>query len=110
MEKAQFSVPTMWADHHVLKVRETLASLPGVQDVIASSAFRAVALSYDPETTSLEAVTAAITEAGYPVAPDGKAEAVSQAIPIAHGHADPAWSRLGIRITKTDARDARPGR
>ena len=35
MEKAQFSVPTMWADHHVLKVRETLASLPGVQDVIA---------------------------------------------------------------------------
>lgn len=110
MEKAQFSVPTMWADHHVLKVRETLAALPGVQDVIASSAFRAVALSYDPATTDLETVYAALSEVGYPVAPDGKAEAVSQAVPVADGKSDPAWSRLGIRITKTDARDARPGR
>ncbi len=110
MEKAQFSVPTLWADHHVLKVRETLASLPGVQDVIASSAFRAVALSYDPATTDLETIITAITEAGYPVASDGKAEAVSQAVPIADGKSDPAWSRLGVRITKTDARDARPGR
>jgi copper chaperone CopZ len=110
MEKAQFSVPTMWADHHVLKVRETLAALPGVQDVIASSAFRAVAVSYDPATLGREAIIEALSEAGYPVAPDGKAEAVSQAIPVADGKTDPAWSRLGIRITKTDARDARPAR
>jgi len=110
MEKAQFSVPTMWADHHVMKVREALAALPGVQDVIASSAFRAVALSYDPDTIGVEAITAAISDAGYPVAPDGKAEAVSQAVPIVHGQSDPAWSRLGVRISKTDARDARPGR
>jgi len=110
MEKAQFSVPTMWADHHVLKVREALAALPGVQDVIASSAFRAVALSYDPDTIGVEAITAAISDAGYLVAPDGKAEAVSQAVPIVHGQSDPAWSRLGVRISKTDVRDARPGR
>lgn len=110
MEKAQFSVPTMWADHHVLKVREALAALPGVQDVIASSAFRAVALSYDPEALDREAIVAAFSEAGYPVAPDGKAEAVSQAVPVADGKADPAWSRLGIRITRTDARDVKTAR
>jgi copper chaperone CopZ len=110
MEKAQFSVPAMWADHHVLKVREMLAALPGVQDVIASSAFHAVAVNYDPETLGREAIVEALSEAGYPVAPDGKAEAVSQAVPIADGKADPAWSRLGIRITKTDARDARTAR
>jgi copper chaperone CopZ len=110
MEKAQFSVPTMWADHHVLKAREALASLPGVQEVIASSAFRAIALSYDPGVLDRDAIVAALSAAGYPVAVDGKSEAVSQAIPIADGKTDPAWSRLGVRITKTDARDAKTAR
>ena len=48
MEKLQLNIPDMWADHHVLKVRALLLAMPGVQDVIASSAFRMVALSYDP--------------------------------------------------------------
>ncbi len=52
MEKVQFNVPNLWADHHTLKVREVLTQLPGVTDIVASSAFRMVAMSYDPAVTS----------------------------------------------------------
>jgi hypothetical protein len=38
MEKLQFNLPDMWADHHVLKVRTVLDAMDGVQDVVASSA------------------------------------------------------------------------
>jgi copper chaperone CopZ len=110
MEKLQFIVPNLWADHHVLKVRETLAALPGVQDVIASAAFRAVALRFDPALTSPEAIATALAEAGYPTASDGKEAAVSQAVPVSTGKTDPAWARLGFRLTHTDARDAKTAR
>ena len=39
------NVPDLWADHHVLKVRAALARRVGVQDVIASSAFRSMVAS-----------------------------------------------------------------
>ena len=47
MEKTVLSVPTMWADHHVLKVREVLTALDGVQDVYASAAWKQVVVAYD---------------------------------------------------------------
>ena len=31
MEKLQLSIPSMWADHHVLKVRDVLVHLDGVR-------------------------------------------------------------------------------
>ncbi len=71
MEKLQLNIPDLWADHHVLKVRALLTALPGMQDVIASSAFRMVILSYDPTLTSPGAIMAELEEAGYPVAIDG---------------------------------------
>ncbi len=73
MEKVQFNVPDLWADHHTLKVREVLSQLAGVQDVIASPAFRLVAVSYDPALTTPGAVMATLEEAGYPVATEGSA-------------------------------------
>ena len=106
MEKAQFNVPSLWADHHVLKVHQALAALPGVQDVIASSAFRAVALSYDPAVTSPGAIAEALAAAGYPIASNGQ-EPVTQPVPVANGHKDPAWDRLGFRVAHTDPRDAK---
>ena len=39
MEKVVLEVPTLWADHHVLKVREALAKLEGVDDMYVSSAW-----------------------------------------------------------------------
>jgi hypothetical protein len=47
MTKATFDVPTLWADHHVLKVREALLGLDGVDDVYASSAWKQVLVTYN---------------------------------------------------------------
>ena len=55
----------MWADHHVLKVRALLLATPGVQDVIASSTFRMVALSYDPAVVGAGAIMGTLDDAGY---------------------------------------------
>lgn len=106
MEKIQFSVPNLWADHHTLKVRDVLTRMAGVQDVLASPAFRMVALTYDPAVVSPGAIMATLEEAGYPVATDG-AGIVTQPVPIQDGRKDPAWDRLGFRLARTDPRDAK---
>lgn len=106
MEKIQFSVPNLWADHHTLKVRDVLTHMTGVQDVLASPAFRMVAVSYDPAVVSPGALMATLEDAGYPVATDGVG-VVTQPVPIADGRKDPAWDRLGFRQTRTDARDVK---
>ena len=36
MEQLVVTVPEMWADHHVLKVRDALARLPGVTSIVAT--------------------------------------------------------------------------
>jgi hypothetical protein len=37
MKKVVLDIPTLWADHHVLKVRDALVNLEGVEEVFASS-------------------------------------------------------------------------
>jgi copper chaperone CopZ len=109
MEKLQLSIPDMWADHHVLKVRIILGEMDGVQDVVASSAFRMVSLSYDPAVTNPEAIKAALEFAGYPIATDGTG-VIAKRVPVATGQRDPAWFRLGTRQAKTDERDLKTKR
>jgi copper chaperone CopZ len=109
MEKLQLNVPDMWADHHVLKVRALLLAMPGVQDVIASSAFRMVALSYDPAVVSAGAIMGTLDDAGYSVATDGTG-VIAESVPVADGKRDPAWTRLGMRQMKTDERDLKTKR
>jgi len=109
MEKIQFGVPNLWADHHTLKVREALSQLTGVQDVLASSAFRMVIVSYDPALVTPGAIMAALDEAGYPVASDG-ASVMAQPVPVQDGRKDPAWNRLGMRQFRTDERDLKTKR
>ena len=65
MERAVFAVPKLYADHHVLSIRELLVHLPGIQDVYASSAFKRVAVSFDPTATSAQAIQEALRGAGY---------------------------------------------
>jgi copper chaperone CopZ len=112
MEKIQLNVPEMYADHHVLKVRDALSALaPGVQSVVASSAFRIVSVEYDPSVVSADAIQSALASAGYPVS-SGPAT-VNPVVPAAPGATkrfDPAWERLGVRISRTDARDAKSAR
>jgi copper chaperone CopZ len=109
MEKLQLNVPDLWADHHVLKVRALLGAMSGVQEVIASSAFRMVALSFDPAVTSPGAIMATLEDAGYPVATDGTG-VLAETVPVADGKRDPAWTRLGMRQMKTDERDLKTKR
>jgi copper chaperone CopZ len=109
MEKVQFNVPGLWADHHTLKVREVLNQLNGVTDIIASSAFRMVVVSYDPAVVTPGAIMETLEEAGYPVATEGSG-VMTQPVPMQDGHRDPAWNRLGMRQFKTDERDLKTKR
>lgn len=99
MEKTVLSVPKLWADHHVLKVREVLAALDGVESVYASSAWKQVMVKYDAEKLDEAAVTEALTRAGYGV--DEAPEMESTRLTTG----DPAWKELGVRVTKTNRRD-----
>jgi copper chaperone CopZ len=65
MKSLVLDIPRMFGDHHVLEVRRILYELPGVDQVNASSAFRAVEVSFDPKKTSEDALTDALDDAGY---------------------------------------------
>lgn len=65
MTKTVIDVPAMYGDHHVLEVRQILLAIPGVQAVNASSAFKAVEIEFDAAQNSIEALSAALAEAGY---------------------------------------------
>lgn len=99
MEKTVLSVPTMWADHHVLKVREVLTALDGVQDVYASAAWKQVVVAYDPTQLSEPGIVDVLAGAGYGT--DGAKDLEGQ--PLAAG--DPQWEESGVRVTKTNERD-----
>jgi copper chaperone CopZ len=101
MEKVVLEVPTLWADHHVLKVREALAKLEGVDGVYASSAWRQVMVSYDPAKVDAVAIEGALNEAGYPV---GEGEVPMLVTPGVR-HRDPKWEVLGARVTQTTRAD-----
>ena len=99
MEKTVLSVPTMWADHHVLKVREVLTALDGIEDLYASAAWKQVVVEYDPAKLDEAGIVDALADAGYGI--DGAPDLEGQ--PLSAG--DPAWDKLGVRVTKTNKRD-----
>ena len=99
MEKTVLNVPKMWADHHVLKVREVLAALDGVHAIYASSAWKHVLVEYDAEKLDGTALAQALTGAGYGV---DEALGLDSELPST---GDPAWEKLGVRVTKTNQRD-----
>jgi len=98
MENTILSVPKMWADHHVLKVREVLNALDGVEDVYASSAWKTVVVKHDSDVEET-AIVKALADAGYAIE-DGLG---LEGTRLSAG--DPAWDVLGARVTKTDQRD-----
>ena len=101
LEKVVLDVPTLWADHHVLKVREALLSLPGVQSVYASSAWKQVLVHYDREKVDRSAIEKRLAEAGYPVGV-GQAPVLVQPTPKRR---DPQWADLRVRTTQTNQAD-----
>lgn len=100
MEKVTFNIPSMWADHHVLALRQALAQMDGVQEVIASSAYKDVLIKYDPAVVNAEALSTALAEAGYPA--DQSPE-----VPSHPERTDDSsdWFQFQERVTETDRRD-----
>jgi copper chaperone CopZ len=100
VDKTLFDVPRMFADHHVQVVRNALQQLPGVQEVVASSAFKQVVVAYDPQRLDPNTIAAALRAAGYapgeewplPNIPEGKDDSSS-------------WWRTIQRITQTNPKD-----
>jgi copper chaperone CopZ len=100
MEKTVFSIPAMWADHHVLAVRKALGQVSGVEDVLASAMYKDVVVKYDPATVTPDALQSALVEAGYQIAS-------APELPTYPRRTDDAsdWFRFQERITETDMRD-----
>ena len=65
MEVFTIELPAMYGDHHVIEVRRILLEMPGVDDVYASSGFRAAEIHFDPDRTSTEDIKARLDKAGY---------------------------------------------
>ena len=100
MAQATFDVPTLWADHHVLKVREALFGTDGVEDVYASSAWKQVLVTYDDDKTDEGTLKKQLIDAGYPVG-EGEMPIVVQPTEIRR---DPQWAQ-GARMTQTNRAD-----
>ena len=100
MASVTINAPAMFADHHVLKARETLLALQGVDDVYASSAWKAVIVTYDSAAIQPEAIEQALVQAGY--GPDNETPVLAGS---ANQYKDPSWEALGSRVTETNRAD-----
>lgn len=100
MKRSTFSIPSMYADHHVLQVRQALAGLDGVESVLASAAKRAVVVEHDDEVVTTRALGRALQEAGYAVEVPVELEPTLQ--PSKDGS---AWYTVIQRVTSTSRRD-----
>jgi copper chaperone CopZ len=65
MKTVTIELPSMFEDHHVVEVRRILFVMPGVDDIYASSAFRAVEVTYDPDLVTEEEINSKLELAGY---------------------------------------------
>ena len=100
MEQLTFSVPAMWADHHTLAVRDALAGVGGVEEVVASALYKDVIIKYDPATASPEGLASALAEAGYQIEKAPPLPTYPERIDDSSD-----WFQFQERITETDMRD-----
>lgn len=101
MKQLIFEVPALYGDHHVLKVREALGGLEGIEDLYASSSWKQIMLSYDPKKIKPEKIEETLREAGYPPG-EGDTPVLVEASSIKR---DPQWEILNVRVTETDQAD-----
>ena len=58
-------LPAMYADHHVVEVRRILLGLDGVNEVYASSGFRAAEITYNSKKIKKDQIITQLEEVGY---------------------------------------------
>lgn len=67
MADITFSVPGMYADHHVSAVVDALNRYDGISKIVASSSRRKITITFDSKAVSAENLETALVAAGYPV-------------------------------------------
>ncbi|NPV09501.1 MAG: heavy-metal-associated domain-containing protein [Anaerolineae bacterium] len=97
-ERLMLSIPRLYADHHVQRVREILLGLEGVEDVWASAMDSQVVVLYGPDRIQAEAIREALAQAGY------EEGAVASGVTPAQAERS-AWYRTPIRPANTNAID-----
>lgn len=60
------TVDNMYCEACPYIVKESLAQVPGVQSVVVSYEQKSATVTYDDQKTTLDALTSATTQAGYP--------------------------------------------
>ena len=65
MASLALDLPSMYGDHHVIEVRRILKDFDGVNEVYASSAFRALEVDYNSKKVTKKELMAALEDAGY---------------------------------------------
>ena len=60
------AVDNMYCEACPYIVKESLARVPGVQTVVVSSQQKSATVTYDDQKTTIDALTSATTQAGYP--------------------------------------------
>ncbi|MEN8172594.1 MAG: hypothetical protein ABFS03_06890 [Chloroflexota bacterium] len=58
-------LPAMYGDHHVVEVRRILLDLDGIDEVYASSGFRAVEITYNSKKIKKADIEAKLDSVGY---------------------------------------------
>jgi copper chaperone CopZ len=101
MTELILELPTMFADHHVLKVRDALDGLKGIEEIYASSAWKKVMISYKENSIKPAEIEAALKKAGYPPG-EGETPVLVEASAIKR---DPNWEKLGSRTTESNQID-----
>lgn len=92
-------IPQMYGDHHVVAVRQALSELSGVDEVWASAALQQAMVTYHPELISAEDIMARLEQAGYTTGNGRRPQEAPRR------KKDPAWHRLGLRMTQTNRAD-----
>ena len=65
MQTKAFDAPALYGDHHVSEVCRILLEMPGVKDVYASSAFRVIEVTFDPNKVKEADIVARLDSTGY---------------------------------------------
>jgi len=63
--KTRFDAPSLYADHHVIEVRRVLLEMPGITEIYASSCFRVIEVSFDPQKIDEETIKNHLATTGY---------------------------------------------
>ena len=67
MPRTVLEAPDISCDHCIATIEKAVTKLPGVQFVSGAPATKRVTLEYDPAAVSMETITEAMEEEGYPV-------------------------------------------